>query len=102
MNLDKVETKQVYQQQIEANLQAFQVLIDRLKAEAATAQADAKVYSYGKLAALNAKQQETQRKLHELKAASGDAWRELRIGTETALLELQDAFNSALAQFKHS
>lgn len=100
MKSKMTDAKQVYQQKLEANLEKLQVRIDKLKAKADQATADARLQYHDKMEALTAKQQETQNQLHQLKAASEDAWHELKIGTEAALYELQNAFNNALAQFK--
>lgn len=101
MNTTMAENKRAYQQKLETNLQVFQAQIDRMTAMVAYARADAKPQRYGNLEALRAKQQETRSKLYALKTATDDAWQELKIGTEVAMLELQDAFNIALAEFKN-
>lgn len=101
MNTTMAENKRAYQQKLETNLQVFQVQIDRMTAMVAYAKADAKPYRYGNLEALRAKQQEMKNKLYALKTATDDAWQELKIGIEVAMLELQDAFNIALAEFKN-
>lgn len=94
------ETKQSYQQKVEANLETLQARIDELKAKAAQAKADARLRYHERIGVLDARQKEAQHKLRELKASSENAWQELKVGTEAALHELQNAFNSALAQFK--
>jgi len=50
--------------------------------------------------ALIHQQKKVAKKLDELKTASGDAWQDLRSGTDQALDELSRAFDQAAANFK--
>lgn len=102
MQVKTLETKQIYQQKVEAQLEKLDTQIVGLKAKVAQAKTNAKIKHYDKVAALTVKQQEAQAKLQLLKSAEDDVWQEFKVGVESALHELQDIFNNALAQFKQS
>lgn len=102
MQAEALDTKQIYQQKVEAQLGKLDTQIIGLKAKVAQAKMNAKIKHYDKVAALAAKQQEAQAKLQLLKSAEEDVWLERKIGVESALHELQDIFNNALAQFKQA
>ncbi len=71
-----------------------------LAAKADQAQADAKVKYQEEIKKLKAKLNETQGRLHQVKASSGEAWETLKDGTEKAWGELRGALDGALAKFR--
>lgn len=100
MQVKTLEAKQIYQQKVEAQLEKLDTQIVGLKAKVAQAKTNAKIKHYDKVAALTVKQQEAQAKLQLLKSAEANVWQESKVSVESTLHELQDIFNSALAQFK--
>jgi predicted nucleic acid-binding Zn-ribbon protein len=102
MQLKAAEAKQLYLDKIEAQLEKLEARIDELRAKTVQAKATAKIKYYDKIEALTAKQKEAEFKLQVLKSTSEDAWQRVKVDVESALHELQNAFNDALAQFKQS
>lgn len=102
MQAKTLDTKQIYQQKVEAQLGKLDTQIIGLKAKVAQAKMNAKIKHYDKVDALTAKHQEAQAKLQLLQSAEENVWLEHKIGVESALHELQDVFNNALAQFKQA
>lgn len=105
MNLiqaEQLNAKQIYQHKVEAQLGKLDIQIIGLKARVAQVKTTTNIKRYDKVDALSAKQQEAQAKLQMLKSANEEVWQEFKVGVESALHELQDTFNNALAQFKQS
>lgn len=98
MQAEQLKAKQIYQHKVEAQLSKLDTQIVGLKARVAQGKTTTK--RYDKVDALSAKQQEAQAKLQMLQSANEEVWQEFKVGVESALHELQDAFNNALAQFK--
>lgn len=102
MYVEKLEAKQSYQHRVETKLGKLNTQIVELKVKVAQIKVSANKSRYDKVAALSARQQEAQTKLQQLKSADEEAWQGFKVGMESAMHELQDAFNGALAQFKQS
>jgi hypothetical protein len=102
MQLKAAEAKQLYQHRMEIQLENLSARIDGLKAKTVQAKASEKIKYYDKIEALTAKQKEANSKLQMLKYTSEDAWQGVKVDVESAVHELQNAFNDALAQFKQS
>ena len=94
-----MDTKQGYQEKMEAQLQQLQTKIDELRVKASLAKEDAKDAYQEQMKTLNHKQQEAQAKLQELKSSSENAWQEVKAGMDNALNDLQNAFNKATTHF---
>ena len=95
-----METKEAYQEKVEAQLQQLQSQIDELKVKASLAKLEAKDKYNEELSDLNAKCETTRLKLQELKTKSDSAWEEMKAGLEKAWDELQNSFNRAVARFQ--
>lgn len=95
-----METKQEYQNKMEAQLQNLQTKIDELKVKASLAKADAKDTYEEQIATLNTKQHEAQLKFQEIQKSSESAWEDMKSGMENAWNDLQNAFNKATENFK--
>jgi 4-oxalocrotonate tautomerase len=97
---DPRSLREAYQQKLTAQFEAWKPEIDRLKAKAEKAAADAKV-EYAKLIEdLQAKQKSARAKMEELRHASGGAWEEVKTGLEGAWKEMEKALKSAVSKFK--
>jgi chromosome segregation ATPase len=92
--------KEAYQQKIEAQLDEWNAEIDRMKARASKAEADAKLEYDKQIKELRLKQQAVQEKLRNLKDAGEDAWEDLKAGVELAWESLGEAIKSANSRFK--
>lgn len=102
MQAEKLGTRQIYQHKVEKQLGQLNTQIIGLKAKVSQSKPNAEIRQDDKFNALSKKHQKAQMKLQMLKFASEDTWQADKVGMESALHELQDAFNNALAQFKRS
>lgn len=97
---DPRSLREAYQQRLAAQFDEWKPEIDRLKAKAEKAAADAKV-EYSKLIEdLQAKQKSARAKMEELRDASGGAWEEVKTGIEGAWKEMEKALKAAVSKFK--
>jgi 4-oxalocrotonate tautomerase len=94
--------KDVYIQRLQSQYEEWKPEIEKLKAKAEQAAADAKV-EYRKLVEdLQAKQKTARAKLDELRQSSGGAWEDLKTGIEGAWSELEKAVKAAISKYKGS
>ncbi|NEP59077.1 MAG: hypothetical protein F6K31_18980 [Symploca sp. SIO2G7] len=96
----QTDSKQAYQEKVNAQLEKMNAQIDELKAKGKQAQADASVEYYSQLEQLYAKRDAAQLKLEEIQKAGEEAWAELQAGFEQAWNELCSAFEKAAAKFQ--
>lgn len=96
----QVNSKEVYQEKVKAQLEKMNAQIDELKAKGKQAQADASIEYYNQLEQVSAKRDAAQHKLEEMQQSGEEAWSELRIGFEQAWHELNSAFEKAAAKFQ--
>jgi chromosome segregation ATPase len=89
----KVET-------LEARLKEWGIDLEKFRAKANNTKDKTKAGLEREVAALQAKLNETKKKLEELKKADEAASAELKKGIENAWAELKKAFDSATAKFK--
>ncbi|GGD78675.1 coiled coil domain-containing protein [Lacimicrobium alkaliphilum] len=92
--------KEAYQKKLQAQLDEWNSEIDKLRAKADQAEADAQLEYYQQIETLREKQQESSRKLEELKAASDDAWQDMKAGIDSAWDSLGRSLESAKSRFK--
>jgi vacuolar-type H+-ATPase subunit I/STV1 len=75
--------KEEYEQKLQAQLNEWSAEINKLKAKADGAEADAQLEYYKKIEGLQAMQESVNNKLAELKDASDDAWVDLKAGIDS-------------------
>jgi len=92
--------KEEYQAKVEAQLKKWGVELEELKAKAAKATAGAKAELNKQIEILKARQDVAQKKLKELKAASGEAWKDVKTGLEKTVADLKEAWSGALSRFR--
>lgn len=92
--------KQAYEKKLRAQLNEWNSEIDRLKAKADSAEADAKLEYYKHIEKLRTRQEAARTKLEKLETASEDAWEDLKAGVESAWDDLGQAIRSAATRFK--
>ncbi|MFT6907483.1 MAG: uncharacterized coiled-coil DUF342 family protein [Oleiphilaceae bacterium] len=92
--------KEEYEQKLQAQLNEWSAEIDKLKAKADGAEADAQLEYYKKIEGLQAMQESVNNKLAELKDAGDDAWVDLKAGIDNARDSLGNALKSAASRFK--
>ena len=92
--------KEAYEQKLQAKLDEWGAEIDKLKAKADNAEADAQLEYYKRIEELRTMQESATNKLAELKDAGDDAWEDLKAGIESAWDSLGSALKSATSRFK--
>ena len=92
--------KEAYEKKIEAQLNEWKTDIDKMKAKADKADAEAKLAYYKQIEELRTRQEVAQKKLAELKASGEDAWEDLKAGIDRAWSSLGEAVKSAGSRFK--
>ena len=96
------QKKEAYQQQIEAELKAFDQKLDKLKAGAMGLKDEAKVEYNQKIALLEQKKKSASETFNTLKSASGETWNDMKSGMDKAVDELRDTYDKVIAHFKGS
>jgi hypothetical protein len=94
------EKRKAYEEKLDAQLKEWNAQIALLKAKAENSQADAKIYYYKSIDALEQKRNGAKTKLGELKSAGDEAWEDLKTGAEKAWVEAKTAFHDAVSKFK--
>ncbi|HEY9148429.1 MAG TPA: coiled coil domain-containing protein [Gammaproteobacteria bacterium] len=92
--------KEAYEKKLQSHLDEWSAEIDKLKAKADSAEADAQLEYYKKIEELRSMQESAHKKLAELKEASDDAWEDLKAGLDSAWDSLSIAVKSAKSRFK--
>ena len=94
------EGKKAYQEKIETQLKELADKIEILIAKGEQAKEGAKVKYAQQIEALRAKQESVRQKLQGLKEPGSAAWDDLMKGLDSAIGDLKDAVQSAVARFK--
>jgi uncharacterized coiled-coil DUF342 family protein len=92
--------KELYQQKLQAQLDEWRSEIDKLKAKASGASADAKLEMNRQAEVLESKIEEGKKKLSELADASDDKWESMKDSMDSTWKSLKSAFNDAASKFK--
>jgi DNA repair ATPase RecN len=92
--------KEAYKKKLEAQFDEWKVEIDKLKAKADKAEADAQIKYHKQIGDIRAKQEAVQEKLVELQDSGDEAWEDLKAGLDKAMKNLGDAIKTATSRFK--
>src|SRR6185369_9650312 len=92
--------QETYQEKLEAQLKEWGAQIEELKTKAEQATAELSQKYREQIEELWPKQEEIQKRLHDLKDTSEAAWQEFQGGLERAWQELRAAIEKASAKFK--
>ena len=95
-----MDDKELYQQKLQAQLDEWKADVDKLRAKASKASADAQLTMNKQVDALDRKIEEGKVKLSELARSSEDAWESVKQGVESAWGSLKSAFRDASSKFK--
>jgi len=91
---------QAYCDKYEAQLRQWKAQLDRLRALADQARAEAKIELYSELHDLQSRYDGVSEKLSRAKTSTSDAWDEMRFGFEKSWNELKRAFDRAAARLR--
>lgn len=91
--------KQAYVEKVQARLNEWDAEIEKLKARADKAEADAKIAYLEQIETLREEQREAQSKLDDLRAAGDDAWEDMKAGVQNAWASLEKAAKDASSRF---
>jgi septal ring factor EnvC (AmiA/AmiB activator) len=92
--------RELYQQKKQAQLDGWQAEVEKLKAKASEASANAQLELNNQIEALEGKMEEGKAKLAELADASEAARESIKEGVESAWNSMKSAFSDATAKFK--
>ncbi len=92
--------KEAYEKKLQAQLDEWSLEIEKLKAKADVASAEAQIEYYKQLDELRALRDKSHQKLVEIRDASDDAWEDIKIGADMAWDAMAEATKSAVARFK--
>lgn len=91
--------KEAYEKKLQSRLDEWSAEIDKLKAKADAAEADAQLEYYKEIEELREMQETARSKLTELKEAGDDAWEDLKAGLDSAWDSMSRAIKSAASRF---
>jgi TolA-binding protein len=94
------QKKQEYQKQIEDELSDLDRQIEKLKAQANEAQAEARAKLQAEIAGLEQKKAAARKELDRVKAASAEAWEDMKEGVNAAMENLRKAYQQARTRFE--
>jgi len=95
-----MSNKSAYTKKVQAQLDEWDADIQKLKARADRAEADAQIEIEKQIKSLKRKREETGDKLAELKAAGDDAWDDIKEGLDSAIDSLGNALKSATSRLR--
>ena len=93
------ENKQTFVAAMDLRLKDLDVKIDELAQKSGTFKDTAKAQADQTLAALREQRVKLESQFDELKNSSGQAWKELQTGCETAMRDLEQAYEKAKSKF---
>jgi len=91
--------KEAYEQKQQARLDEWSAEIDKLKAKAEQANADAKIRLMDDIKKAEVIQQKAKARLADLRASTGDAWKDIKRGLDDASDSLGESLRSAASRF---
>ncbi len=92
--------KEAYQQKLQAKLDEWSAEIDKLKAKADGASADAKIELDKQLAKLRPLQEAAAQKLAELKKAGDDAWQDIQQAADKTRASIEEGIKTLRSKFQ--
>jgi chromosome segregation ATPase len=95
-----ISSKEAYEKKLQSELDQWSAEIDKLKARADAAEADAQLEYYRQIEELRSKEEAATKKLEELRQASDNAWEDLKAGIDSAWDSLGSSIKSATTRFK--
>ena len=93
-----LENRKIYESRLDAQLAQWKAEIDVLKAKARRTEVDAKVQYDQSIDAMQRKHDDASKHLHSLKAASDEAWEDMKASTERVWTEFKALFHDSAAK----
>jgi chromosome segregation ATPase len=93
-------TRKEYVEQLKGNLDKWNGDLAKWEEKARTAKKDVTIDYEMKLEELRKRRDEAMTKLRELQASGGEAWKELKAGTDAAWAAMREAFDKARTHFQ--
>lgn len=100
MTTSQKTDKDAYRKKLDAQLDEWKAKIDGLEAKARASKADAKIEIENQVNAAKKQWDAAKVKANEVSNASGDAWKELQGGAESAFASLKDAVDRAQSHLR--
>lgn len=91
--------KKAYEKKQQARLDEWAAEIDKLKAKAERADAEAKIKLNEEIREAEAMQKKIEDKLAELRSSTGDAWTDIKRGVDEAAESLGSSLRAAASRF---
>ena len=95
-----MDDKSAYKKKMEAKIDEINAEIQRLRAKAKGAEADAELKARDWIASLESKRDHLSGKLAELRQSTGESWKDIREGLDHAYAEMEQALTKAFARYK--
>ncbi|MBB4285474.1 hypothetical protein [Roseospira goensis] len=94
------DEKNAYITRMEAQLREWRAEVDKMRAKAEAAQADARIKWHEQADEMQRRLDEARTELDRLRNASEDAWRDVRAGFEASWGAMTDAWSRAMERFR--
>jgi hypothetical protein len=95
-----MNSRNEYVEQLKTNLDHWNSDIAKWEAKAKVARTDMRIEYEMQLEALRKHREEATAKLKEIQASSGEAWKELAAGADSAWAAMREAFEKATSHFQ--
>ena len=95
-----MEKRNLYMEKIDAKLTQYNAQLAQMKGKAAEVHVDMKLEYLSQVEKLESKRDAFMKKQGQLKTSSEHGWEDVKVGTEKAWNELEEAFDKAVARFK--
>ena len=95
-----MSTRNEYVEQLKQSLDKWNEDLSKWEAKAKVARTDLRIDYEMQLEELRKHREEATAKLKELQATSGDAWKELAAGADSAWAAMREAFSKAATHFQ--
>ena len=94
-----MSVQNAYADKMNAQIKKAEAEVDRLKAKADEADADARLTYHKHIAEIQEHRDSLKARVDELNAASADAWEDVKTGAESAWNTLRDSVDRATSRF---
>ncbi len=95
-----MEKRNAYMEKLDENFKQFNMKLDKIKAKASEVQDEVKTEYHSQVKDLETKRDNFAIKFGQLKESTGQAWDDLKVGTERTWSELEHTIDKAITRFK--